>query len=128
MEREDYTVALAGYRDVLLREPNNASAHLGEIEAFIAQGELEQARSQLQALQQEKPADAPSMNTERRVADAWASVGDMSKAQEIFDRITPQAAKSSGQAGALVMRDAARFEQKQGHPDKALDYYRDRCV
>lgn len=128
MEREDYTVALAGYRDVLLREPSNASAHLGEIEAFIAQGELEQARSQLQALQQEKPADAPSMNTERRVADAWASVGDMSKAQEIFDRITPQAAKSSGQAGALVMRDAARFEQKQGHPDKALDYYRDAIV
>ncbi|WP_367300181.1 cellulose synthase complex outer membrane protein BcsC [Hafnia alvei] len=128
LEREDYDAALVGYRDVLKREPDNDSAHLGEIEAFVAQGELEQARTQLQALQQVKPAEAPSMNTERRVAGAWASVGDMAKAQAIFDRITPQAAKEPGQDGALVMRDAARFEQKQGNPDKALDYYRDAMV
>ena len=106
LEREDYDAALAGYRDVLKREPDNDSAHLGEIEAFVAQGELEQARTQLQALQQVKPTEAPSMNTERRVAGAWASVGDMAKAQAIFDRITPQAAKEPGQDGALVMRDA----------------------
>jgi tetratricopeptide (TPR) repeat protein len=128
LEREDYDAALAGYRDVLKREPDNDSAHLGEIEAFVAQGELEQARNQLQALQQVNPTEAPSMNTERRVAGAWASVGDMAKAQAIFDRITPQAAKEPGQDGALVMRDAARFEQKQGNPDKALDYYRDAMV
>lgn len=68
LARGEYAAALEDYQRVKRREPNNPDAQLGEIEAYVAQGDLEAARQRLKT--EPQPQDA-SLNSQRRVANAW---------------------------------------------------------
>ncbi|ENE9916151.1 tetratricopeptide repeat protein, partial [Yersinia enterocolitica] len=68
LERGDYSEALAGYQRILAREPQNPDARLGEIEAYIAEGRLSDARQHLQT--EPLTSEGASLNTQRRVANA----------------------------------------------------------
>lgn len=68
LARGEYAAALDDYQRVKRREPNNPDAQLGEIEAYVAQGDLEAARQRLKT--EPQPQDA-SLNSQRRVANAW---------------------------------------------------------
>lgn len=68
LARGEYAAALEDYQRVKRREPNNPDAQLGEIEAYVAQGDLDAARQRLKT--EPQPQDA-SLNSQRRVANAW---------------------------------------------------------
>ncbi|ANI30540.1 cellulose synthase [Yersinia entomophaga] len=123
LERNDYAQALAGYRGIRVREPNNPDARLGEIEALVAQGKTDDARQLLQG--DSLVAKDATLNTQRRVANAWSGVGDPQKASAIFQQLKPQAEKEGpSQANALVFRDSARLSQKLGDPQLAQEDYK----
>lgn len=126
LARGEYDAALADYQRVRTREPNNPDARLGEIEAYVAQGKLSEARQRLQTA---APDPSESDNSERRVANAWYAVGEPQKATEIFTRLktTAQLAPPS-QAKALIYRDAARLERDQQQPVLAQQDYKQAMV
>ncbi|MFI8416130.1 cellulose synthase complex outer membrane protein BcsC [Serratia sp. NPDC078593] len=113
----DYDAALADYQRIRAREPNNPDARLGEIEAYVAQGKMAAARQRLQTA--DSPTDA-SVNSRRRVANAWGAVGEPGKALVIFSQLkTAVQSEPIGQSKALVYRDAAQLERGQGLPETA---------
>ncbi|HDV6782693.1 TPA: cellulose biosynthesis protein BcsC [Yersinia enterocolitica] len=127
LERGDYSEALAGYQRIRAREPQNPDARLGEIEAYIAEGRLSDARQHLQT--EPLTGEGASLNTQRRVANAWSGVGDPQKAADIFQRLKPAAAKGApSQDNALVFRDSARLAQSQGQPVAAQDDFKQAMV
>lgn len=126
LARGEYAEALADYQRVRAREPNNLDARLGEVEAYVAAGRLSEAHQQLQVmpLQTEE-----SLNSQRRVANAWVAVGEPQKGADIFTRLKVAAQQEPpGQAKALVYRDAARLEQAQLQPEQAQQDYRQAMV
>ncbi|HAT4998545.1 TPA: cellulose biosynthesis protein BcsC [Serratia marcescens] len=126
LARGEYAAALDDYQRVKRREPNNPDAQLGEIEAYVAQGDLDAARQRLKT--EPQPQDA-SLNSQRRVANAWGAVGDPQQAEAIFDRLkTAAASEPVGQTKALVYRDAARLERAQQQPERAQQDYRQAMV
>ncbi|HDR0562411.1 TPA: cellulose synthase subunit BcsC-related outer membrane protein, partial [Yersinia enterocolitica] len=73
--------------------------------------------------------EGASLNTQRRVANAWSGVGDPQKAADIFQRLKPAAAKGApSQDNALVFRDSARLAQSQGQPTAAQDDFKQAMV
>ncbi|CRE48039.1 TPA: cellulose synthase complex outer membrane protein BcsC [Yersinia enterocolitica] len=127
LERGDYSEALAGYQRIRAREPQNPDARLGEIEAYIAEGRLSDARQHLQT--EPLTGEGANLNTQRRVANAWSGVGDPQKAADIFQRLKPAAAKGApSQDNALVFRDSARLAQSQGQPTAAQDDFKQAMV
>ncbi|HGF8957418.1 TPA: cellulose synthase complex outer membrane protein BcsC [Yersinia enterocolitica] len=127
LERGDYSEALAGYQRIRAREPQNPDARLGEIEAYIAEGRLSDARQHLQT--EPLTGEGASLNTQRRVANAWSGVGDPQKAADIFQRLKPAAAKGApSQDNTLVFRDSARLAQSQGQPTAAQDDFKQAMV
>ncbi|CFQ96209.1 cellulose synthase subunit BcsC [Yersinia frederiksenii] len=119
LERGDYSEALAGYQRVGTREPENPDARLGEIESYIAAGHLSDARQHLQS--EPLTGEGASLNTQRRLANAWSGVGEPQKAADIFQRLKPEAAKAPSQDNALVFRDSARLAKLQRQPAGAQD-------
>ena len=66
---------------------------------------------------------------QRRVALARAGFDDTAGAQQIFDRIVPQAkSQPPSMESALVLRDAARFQTQSEQPQQALESYKDAMV
>ncbi|CNC71088.1 cellulose synthase subunit BcsC [Yersinia intermedia] len=127
LERGDYQEALAGYQRIRAREPQNPDAILGEIEAYIAEGRLSDAHQNLQ----HKPLsdEGASLNTQRRIANAWRSVGEPQKAADIFQRLKLVAAKGvPSQDNALIFRDSGRLAQLQGQPAAAQDDFKHAMV
>ncbi|HCS41849.1 MAG TPA: cellulose biosynthesis protein BcsC [Pseudomonas sp.] len=113
-QREDYPQAQHYYRQVLKQQPQDPDAQLGLIETWIATARQPQAREALGNL---KPPGAPTPGWQRRVANAWASVGEPGKANVLYAQLlqTPQ-------TDPLIYRDAARLMAKD-HPQQALDNY-----
>ncbi|WP_145557851.1 cellulose synthase complex outer membrane protein BcsC [Yersinia aldovae] len=127
LERGDYSEALTGYQHVRAREPQNPDARLGEIEAYIAEGRLSEARQHLQT--EPLSTEGASLNTQRRVANAWRDVGEPQQAADIFQRLKPAAAKGGvSQENALLLRDSARLAQSQGQPVAAQEDYKHAMV
>lgn len=113
-QRGDQRQAESGYRAVLKREPGNTEAQIGLIEALVATGRGPQAR---QALQRFAPKQPLVPGQQRRLANAWAAIGDTDKANALFTELlkTPQ-------RDPLIYRDAARLIARD-HPQQALDHY-----
>lgn len=127
LERGDYSEALAGYQRIRAREPQNPDARLGEIEAYIAEGRLSDARQHLQT--EPLTGEGASVNTQRRVANAWSGAGEPQKAADIFQRLKPLAAQGApSQDNALVFRDSAHLAQSQGQPATAQDDFKHAMV
>lgn len=127
--RGNYDEALAGYRQVLAKEPKNDDARLGEVEAFVAAGRLEEARQHLVKAVPFVAPEADDLNRQRRVANAWIAVGDLEQAGVLLQRLRPLALQQSpSQGSALLLRDTARFEQRSGRPEAALEDYRQAMV
>lgn len=128
-QRGDLNGARALYEKVLARSPDNDDALLGLTETQIAQGDKAAARSNLAHFATLTPDEPPSINVERRVANAYSALGDEAHAQRIYDRIIPEARKQPpSMDSALVMRDAARFQAANGKAQQALQTYRDAMV
>lgn len=127
-QRGDTGTAITEYNAALAKEASNEDARLGLAEVYAADGNKSAAREQLAQLK--TPAgEAPSLNTQRRIALVDSSVGDNAKAQQIFSAITPQAkAQPPSMETALVMRDNSRFQVQNGNPQQALDSYKDAMV
>ncbi|MGY0157674.1 cellulose synthase complex outer membrane protein BcsC [Edwardsiella tarda] len=119
LARDDYHTALQGYQQVLARDPQNADARLGMIETRVAQGDYPAARA---ALQNEPPPRVPvDLGTQRRLANAWAASGDPAQAQRLFDPLLPEARRTPGMNGALLLRDDARLARQLGQTPRAQD-------
>lgn len=121
-QRGNTTQALQLYREVLAKDAQNQDARLGEVEALIAAGALDEARQRLQTL---PPSAAPTLNERRRVANAWYAVGNLPQASQALQAAKVDAQKAPpGQTKAWIYRDAARLEAKQGQPQQAQADYR----
>ena len=121
LERGDARAALARYQQVLQQDAANNDAALGRIEALIALHRPDQARRDLQEL----PQTQQTLNSGRRVALAWQSVGDAARAQRLFAELKTRAKQqSASQDQALVYRDAARLETQLQQPEQAQQDYR----
>jgi tetratricopeptide (TPR) repeat protein len=128
-QRGDTTAATTAYNTVLQREPTNTDAILGLTEVYLAQGDKDAARAQLAKLPASQSGEPPSVNMQRRVALAQASLGDTAAAQQTFSKLVPQAkAQPPSMDSALVLRDAARFQAASGQPQQALETYKDAMV
>jgi len=128
-QRGDNTAATSAYNTVLQREPTNTDAILGLTEVYLAQGNKDAARAQLAKLPASQNGEPPSVNLQRRVALAQASLGDTAAAQQTFSTLVPQAkAQPPSMDSALVLRDAARFQAASGQPQQALETYKDAMV
>lgn len=115
-ERGDYVQAQSLYSQVLKKDPGNTEAQLGQIETLIASKQLPAARQQL--VQFSPAAGTPlTPSQQRRVANAWAGVGEPDKAQAIYAHLL-----QSPQVDPLMYRDAARLNAAKD-PQQALDYY-----
>ncbi len=129
VERGDYAEATSRYRQVLSREPGNEDALLGLAETALAQHDKAQARKWLTRLERAPSQAAPSVNSERRLANAWNEAGEPGRAREIYRRIVPSAKRlPPSMDSALALRDAARFDAASGEPQQALERYRDAMV
>lgn len=124
LEAGNHERALTGYRQVLQREPQNDEARLGEVEALIAGGNLVQARQQLFRLNAKAEQPLPSLNRTRRIANAWAAVGEWPQAEQLFKDAAVQARQQApSQESAWLLRDAARLARQNGQPQRArYDY------
>ena len=113
-QRRDLTLADSRYRKVLATEPQNSEAQLGLVEVLIARHQPTAAKTMLSAVVPLIPVD---VSFQRRLANAWAAVGDKAQANALFAELlkTPQ-------ADPLAYRDAARLLSKD-EPQRALDYY-----
>lgn len=122
LQRDNPTQALQRYREVLAKDPQNQDARLGEVEALIAAGSLDEARQRLQAL----PAPtAPTLNERRRIANAWYAVGNLPLASQTLQAAKGEAQKTPpSQTKAWIYRDAARLEARQGQTQQAKSDYR----
>ncbi len=125
-QRGDSAEAIAQYHRVLSQQADNGDARLGLAEVYLAEGDKNAARAQVAQL---KDADTESINMQRRVALARAGFDDTAGAQQIFDRIVPQAkSQPPSMESALVLRDAARFQTQSEQPQQALESYKDAMV
>ena len=124
-QRGDGEAAAGFYRAALVREPDNADAHLGLAEVY-AEGEAPTAaRAELSRID---PA-AASLNMQRRMALVQARTGDEAGAARRFRQIAAKAkAAPPSMESAMVLRDAARLEDQQGNPQRALETYKDAMV
>ena len=113
-QRGDLLKAESRYRKVLVSEPKNAEAQLGLSEVLIERGRSNAAKASLIAVSVPVPAEA---SFQRRLANAWATLGDKARANALFEQLlkTPQ-------SDPLVHRDAARLLSWQA-PQLALDHY-----
>lgn len=112
MARGDSEEALRRYRQVKKREPHNPDASLGEIEALVALNQLAAARQRLSSLPPE--AVTQSVNSGRRVANAWLAVGEPQKAAALYAALKPLAAREEpSQSSKLLYRDAAELTRQQ---------------
>lgn len=118
----DYQSADAYYQSILQREPENQDAILGEIESSVAQGKSDKARQQL-IFFDKHPAD--SLNSERRIANAWLDSGDSGRADALYQSIRETVKNQPpSEDNALIWRDIARSERLSYRPQQALDDYR----
>lgn len=128
-QRGDTRTAVTEYNAVLAKEASNEDARLGLAEVYAAAGNDAAAREQLATLNPPAAGETRSLNTQRRMALVDASLGDTAQAQQIFNSIVPQAkAQPASMDTALVLRDSARFQVQTGHPQQALDGYKDAMV
>ncbi|EPJ78371.1 cellulose synthase complex outer membrane protein BcsC [Pseudomonas sp. CFII68] len=113
-QRGDLVQAESRYRKVLTSVPKNTEAQLGLSEVLIASGQPNAAKVSLMAVSAPVPAD---VSFQRRLANAWASLGDKTRANALFAQLlkTPQ-------SDPLVYRDAARLLSRE-EPQRALDDY-----
>lgn len=113
-QRGDLVQAESRYRKVLDSAPKNSEAQLGLSEVLIASGQPKAAKASLMAVTAPVPTDA---SFQRRLANAWAALGDKTRASEMFAQLlkTPQ-------SDPLVYRDAARLLSEE-EPQRALDEY-----
>lgn len=127
MERGENRDALSRYRAVSAQAPDNLDARLGEIDALVALNQRDEARTALNALPD--AAVAESLNSGRRVANAWQNVGERQRAASLYAQLKPLAAKEMpSQTSALVYRDAARLAMLAHKPDDAQADYRQAMV
>lgn len=114
LQRGDRGQAQTYFRQALQRDAQNAEAQLGLIETLIADGQMQPARQRL-----ERMGGAPTASPDhrRRLANAWAAVGQQEKADALFTQLldTPQ-------SDPLIYRDGARLMARQ-QPQAALDQY-----
>lgn len=115
-QRGDYREAQAIYAKILARHPADVGARLGQVEAWLDEGKINEARRSLET----NPivVDPTDTNNKRRLANAWAAVGDPSKARAIISGLISLQAKPD----ALLLRDAARLMRDE-QPQMALNLY-----
>ncbi|ADO46491.1 cellulose synthase complex outer membrane protein BcsC [[Enterobacter] lignolyticus] len=128
-QRGDTQTAISEYNAVLAKDAGNDDAHLGLAEVYSEDGNSTTAREQLAKLKAPTP-DAPrSINMQRRIALVYAALGDTAQAEQIFSAIAPQAkAQPPSMESAMVLRDSARLQAKNGNPQQGLDSYKDAMV
>ncbi len=113
-QRGDLANAQGRYRKVLASEPMNAEAQLGLAEVLIASHQPQAAKAGLLAVQPPVPVN---VSFQRRLADAWAAVGDKARAKALFADLL-----STPRQDPLAYRDAARLLSTD-EPQHALDNY-----
>lgn len=123
----EYAESLHYFQEVQQHEPLNADANLGIIENFIALGDKKRAHQLLQQLSQKHITF--DMNQQRRIANAWAAVGELQKALVLFDRLKQKDLNAApSQDSALLFRDAARIETQLRHQKTAQADYKKAMV
>ncbi|WP_261831770.1 cellulose synthase complex outer membrane protein BcsC [Leminorella grimontii] len=125
MARNDAGQAQEQYRYILAREPDNKDALLGNIEAQIAGGQLDEAKTSLNAL----PLDAQEddLGSARRLARAWSLVGEREKSESLYSQLMASARQPTAQPDmerARFLRDAASASATSGDPKEALASYK----
>ena len=128
-QRGDTGTAITEYNAALAKDADNNDVRLGLAEVYAAGGNDAAAREQVKKIKAPAAGEAPSLNTQRRLALVDSSLGDTAQAQQIFNTIVPQAkAQPASMDTALVLRDNSRFLVQNGNPQQALESYKDAMV
>ncbi|MDF3934422.1 cellulose synthase complex outer membrane protein BcsC [Pseudomonas citronellolis] len=115
-QRQDLEAADGYYVRILALQPADGDARLGRIEAQIARGDSDAAR---QALLSDPPRlEQGSYDARRRLANAWAAVGEKQRAATLLAAL----AKEHSEPDPLLYRDLAQL-QPHSNAEQALDYY-----
>lgn len=116
-----YQKALQTYQAVRTRDPDNVDAQLGEMETWIAQGNVSQVKQRL--TDHPPKVSAQDVNAERRLALLWAAVGDRAQAIAILKGVTER----EGVVSPVAYRDYARLSA-EANPELALQAYRQAMI
>ncbi|XUA19388.1 cellulose synthase complex outer membrane protein BcsC [Citrobacter sp. OP27] len=128
-QRGDTGTAITEYNAALAKDADNNDVRLGLAEVYAAGGNDAAAREQVKKIKAPAAGEAPSLNTQRRLALVDSSLGDTAQAHQIFNTIVPQAkAQPASMETALVLRDNSRFQVQNGDPQQALESYKDAMV
>ncbi|MFC2971589.1 cellulose synthase complex outer membrane protein BcsC [Azotobacter bryophylli] len=115
-QRDQPGAALEYFQRVLQRDPQQPEARLGRIESWIDLGWLGPARREL--LRSPPAFAADQRNARRRLANAWAAVGEPARGRELFEQLLAEPVADD----PLLLRDAARLQEGPA-PQRALDLY-----
>lgn len=122
LEETQFSEALRYFKIALRADPTNIDAILGEIETYIAQGEV--AKAQTQLVQNTPTLSSKNLVIQRRFADAWNNIARPDYALTIYNRIK-QTAKNlaPSEDNAVLFRNTARIERQFHQPIAAkIDY------
>lgn len=116
-----YERADDNYRAILADDPENLDARLGQLENWLAMGDVGKVKNMLAHSVPAIPDEA--INSQRRLAGLWSGVGERTRARDIL----AQAATRVSAPDPLLFRDYARTVAKD-NPQHALDLYQKAMV
>ncbi|WP_343649541.1 cellulose synthase complex outer membrane protein BcsC [Stenotrophomonas sp.] len=114
--RGDAAQALHYYQQVLAAQPDNVDAQLGQVQAWIAQGDLPRARQQMHDAPPQVADDA--LGQQRQLAGIWTDLHENARALQILRGLLARKTEADAQS----WRDAARLVRADD-PEQALDMY-----
>ncbi|MFT9257023.1 MAG: cellulose synthase complex outer membrane protein BcsC [Acetobacter sp.] len=115
---------------VLWRSPDSLEGRLGVAEILASEGRKQPARHNTDIVQNQHAAEIrSSLNLMRRVAYVRMVAGDANEARRLYATLSQQAESAPpSMDSALALRDAARFDAANHHPQDALFLYRQDVV
>ncbi|HDS1649975.1 cellulose synthase complex outer membrane protein BcsC [Stenotrophomonas maltophilia] len=114
--RGDHPQALQYYQRVLAEQPDNVDAQLGQVQAWIGAGDLDNARRQMRLSPPVVAEDA--LGQQRQLAGIWTDLHEDAKALAILRALLARRDGPDPQS----WRDAARLVRRED-PQQALDMY-----
>ncbi|QXX81577.1 cellulose biosynthesis protein BcsC [Providencia sp. R33] len=123
LDAHQYALALEGYQQVLLQDPENKLALIGELHSLQGLNQTQALSEKLQRFNDLRQLNTYSVYSQRNIANIFAQLGENAQAERILQSLVESQSPLSDEERALMLRDLARIQQQQGHIRFALDNY-----
>ena len=123
LDNHQYDLALHGYQQVLLDDPSNPAARLGEVQSLKGLNQLNLVSEKITSLATPEQLENYSVYSQLSIANLFAELGQYSQSEQVFKFTLEKKAPLDREERPLVLRDSARILNKQGKTEAALNQY-----